>query len=326
MKDLIKNFPNDLIKSVSETDNEMFWPSNAPEDNVVICGLGGSGIGGAVASQLFADELSTPVHVLRDYDLPAFVNERSLVIACSYSGNTEETLTVVKEAERRHCTIAAVTSGGELAKLAKEKEYSHIIIEGGQPPRSAFGKSFPKLLRMMEHYGIIKRGHDAEVRKAGEFLNQEQESIQTESKKLAEALHNKHAIIYGDAKFFGVAERFRQQLNENAKVLCCHHFFPELNHNELVGWAGAGDDLQVVLLRHDFENLRTSARMKISKPIITKHAPVMEIQSKGDSILEQALYNIHLCDWASYYLSELRGVDSVEVNVIDHLKSELAKL
>lgn len=326
MKDLIKNFPKDLIKSVSETDHEMFWPSNAPEENVVICGLGGSGIGGAIASQLFVDELTTPVHVLRDYDLPAFVDERSLVIACSYSGNTEETLTVVKEAERRHCTIAVVTSGGKLAELAKKEEYSHIIIEGGQPPRSAFGKSFPKLLRMMEHYGIIKRGHDAEVQKAGSFLQQEEESIQAEAKKLAEALHENHTIIYGDAKFYGVAERFRQQLNENAKVLCCHHFFPELNHNELVGWAGADSNLQVVILRHDFENQRTAARMEISKPIIEKYAPVIEIKSKGNSILEQALYGIHLCDWASYYLSELRGVDSVEVNVIDHLKSELAKL
>ena len=326
MKDLIAQFPQDLIEAIDDQSNETLVPSNVPTDNVIICGLGGSGIGGAVATQLFADELSVPVSVVRDYNVPGYVNDRSLVIACSYSGNTEETLNALNEAQSKHAAIAAVTSGGTLGEIAEKEGYARIVIEGGQPPRSAFGKAFPKLLRLMVHFGLVSETHLAEVKTAGEILKSNRDNIMKEGKALADQIHNNGAIIYSDQKFFGVAERFRQQLNENAKVLCWHHFFPELNHNELVGWAGADDAHKVIYLRHGYENERTKERMRITKELIEEHAEVTEIEGQGASILEQALYVIHLCDWASYYLSELRDVDPVEVDVIDYLKGELKKL
>lgn len=327
MKELIKEFSNDLEHAAQGAmEVSLIAPTMKPA-NIVVCGLGGSGISGAIASQLFADELSVPVSVVRDYSLPGFVSNNTLVIACSYSGNTEETLEAVNKAVSLESEIAVLTSGGKLLELATTNNWNYVQIQGGQPPRSAFAKAFPQVIRILLHYNVVGGVSMEDFASAAAVLKNEEESIQAEAKRIADAIHEKDVIIYSDPRFFGVGERFRQQLNENAKVLCSHHFYPEMNHNELVGWAGSNDTHTVVRFSNSFEHKRNGIRWGICKQIMSERgAEVYEVAGRGGDVLSQALSCIYCGDWISFYLSELRGVDSVEVNVIDHLKGELAKV
>ena len=138
---------------------------------------------------------------------------------------------------------------------------------------------------------------------------------------------NKIPVIYADANYEGIAVRFRQQINENSKMLCWHHVIPEMNHNELVGWTTKNDDLAVVIFRNDDDYFRTQKRMEVNKTVFEKYtSTIIEIYSKGNSQLEKAMYLLHLGDWVSYLIAEKKGIDVVEVDVITHLKNELAKI
>ncbi len=327
MRGLIDRFPSQLeeaLKIAAEADLE---PADHDIRNVVVTGLGGSGIGGKIVSQLVADEVSVPILVNNDYRIPGFVNAHTLVIACSYSGNTEETISALKEATDQKATIACITSGGTIADLAQENGYYCIHIPGGYPPRAALGYAIVQQFRLLEHFGIIQDRHETAFRKAIDLLQQEKDQILKEAQRVREHLQAKTPVLYSEASGEGVVVRFRQQLNENAKVLCWHHALPEMNHNELVGWAGGDDTLAVVLFRHEDDHERTQLRMEISKDIFSRQgAAVTEVWSKGATPLEKTFYLIHVGDWVSWYLARERGVDPVEVRVIDHLKSELAKV
>ena len=139
-------------------------------------------------------------------------------------------------------------------------------------------------------------------------------------------MKNKIPVIYTTTYKEGIAIRFRQQINENSKMLCWHHVFPEMNHNELVGWTEKNENLAIVIFRDKEDYSRNQTRIEISKKIIAKYTPnSIEIYAKGKSETEKAIYLIHLGDWVSFFLAELKGVDSVEVSVINHLKAQLAK-
>ena len=158
------------------------------------------------------------------------------------------------------------------------------------------------------------------------LLDAEEDQIKKEAKEIAQKLQNKIPVIYSDAKFEGVSIRFRQQINENSKMLCWHHVVPEMNHNELVGWRERNEKIAVVFIRnnHDFE--RNQERMEFTKEVVRQYASdIVEIYSKGDYDLVRSMYLIHYTDWISFYLAELQGVDAVEVDVIGRLKSQLAQ-
>jgi glucose/mannose-6-phosphate isomerase len=159
------------------------------------------------------------------------------------------------------------------------------------------------------------------------LLDALEEEIQKEAREVTEKVIGKIPVIYAANGFGGVATRFRQQVNENAKMLCWHNVIPEMNHNELVGWSTKNDDLAVIMFRNSTDNPRVQARMDINGVTMGLYTEtIIEIWSKGTSNLERAIYLIHLGDWISYFLGEKKGVDIMEVKVIDHLKDELAKL
>jgi glucose/mannose-6-phosphate isomerase len=327
MKELIEDFTKHLQHSIELNKNTTLTVSNKVFDNVLICGLGGSGIGATIIVQVVADNAKLPILVNKDYKIPQFVNENTLVIACSYSGNTEETLEMITQAEQKNATIACVTSGGKLAALAIEKKYNHILIPGGHPPRAAFGLAFPSLFKLLNYYGIINSDYSNEFNKAIELINENESRILVEAGAITEKLYKKIPVIYAESSYEGVAVRFRQQINENSKMLCWHHVIPEMNHNELVGWANKNEDLAVVIFRNEDEYYRNQKRIEVNKTVFEKYtSTVIEIHSKGNSKLERALYLIHLGDWISYLLAEKNGVDVVEVDVITHLKNELSKI
>ena len=323
MKELIEDFTKHITTSIAISSSSNLTPSNGNITNVLICGLGGSGIGGTVVSQIVADDSTCPIIINKDYKIPAFVNKNTLVICCSYSGNTEESLEMLEQAEVKNAQIACITSGGRLAEIAKSKNYNHIIIPSGHPPRAAFGLAFPPLFHLLTNYHIIKNNYTAQFNNAVSIINNEEKNMITEAHTITEKLMNKIPVIYADANYEGVAIRFRQQINENAKMLCWHHVIPEMNHNELVGWTSKNENLAVIIFRNDDDYFRTQKRMEINKTVFSNYtSTIIEVFSKGNTRLEKALYLIHLGDWISYLIAEKRGIDVTEEDVITHLKNE----
>lgn len=327
MRGLIEDFTLHITESLNISEAATLNPFNGKINNVLICGLGGSGIGGSIISQIVAQDAKCPITINKDYKIPGFVNENTLVVCCSYSGNTEESLEMLAQAQAENAIIACVTSGGKLEEIAKENNYNHIIIPGGHPPRGAFGFGFPPIFYLLSHYNIISNDYISQFKNAVSTINAEQENIINEAQEATEKLFNKIPVIYSDANYEGAAVRFRQQINENSKMLCWHNVIPEMNHNELVGWTKKNDDLAVVIFRNDDDYFRTQKRMEVNKTVFEKYtSTIIEIYSKGNSQLEKALYLVHIGDWISLLLGEKKGIDITEVNVITYLKGELAKM
>ncbi|RFC55812.1 bifunctional phosphoglucose/phosphomannose isomerase [Brumimicrobium aurantiacum] len=327
MDKLVAQFPKQIADALEiASRSELSFYKNKTFSNVVICGMGGSGIGGKMVPQLFADQAKLPIVLVQDYQIPSFVNENTLVIGSSYSGNTEETLSAINQANQKGATIVGVSSGGELVKFCKENNYDYIKLPGGNPPRSMMAFSVIQLVNILAKAEIIDANALDAVAKCRHLLNDELMTIKAEAKKLAEHLFNKQAVFYANNDLEFVAIRARQQINENSKRLCWHHVVPEMNHNELVGWAGGDNNFAVTFFISQFISDRNAKRMELSKEIIGKRTEnILSINGKGKSKVEEAFYFIHLIDWASLYLAELIGCDPVEVKVIDYLKSTLDK-
>jgi glucose/mannose-6-phosphate isomerase len=289
--------------------------------------MGGSGIGGTIAAEVVASEAVIPIVTNNGYSIPAFVDEHTLFIACSYSGNTEETITATELASKAGAKIVVIVSGGKLLFMAEQNDWDHIIIPGGQPPRASFGFSFPQVLFVLSAFGVITDEFVDQLEATNVLLDSREEEIQREAGEVSRKLFGKTPVIYAADGFGGVATRFRQQVNENSKMLCWHHVIPEMNHNELVGWRTKNDDLAVILFRNSTDNPRVQARMDINRGTFSKYTEtIVEVFSKGNSNLERSLYLIHFGDWVSYILAEMKGIDETEVKVIDLLKAELSKL
>jgi len=327
MNDYINDFSNHLREAIEIANNTTLTPYTKEIRNVLICGLGGSGIGGTIVSDIVSSKVNIPIAATKDYSIPNFVNEHTLVIANSYSGNTEETLYALEKCQARGAEIAVITSGGKLKTIAEENKYNKIIIPGNQPPRAMFGYAFTELFFMLNHYGIIDDSFKADFDKAICLIDTEKADIQKQAMDLAKKMYKQTPVIYVAKGFEGVAVRFRQQLNENSKMLGWHNVVPEMNHNELLGWRTNVDGLAVVYFRNKCDYDRNQIRMDINKKVISKFTSnITEIWSKGDSLIENSLYHISLGDWVSWYLSEMNNVDAIEIDVIEFLKGELAKI
>jgi len=327
MKKLIEEFPDQIREAVQIAQDAQL--KNHPKEvrNVVICGMGGSGIGGMIVTQWIGEEIAVPVILVQDYKIPSFVDKHSLVIGSSYSGNTEETLIALTEAREKGAHIAGVCSGGQLKEFCDANGYDCIVVRGGFPPRAATGYSVVQLLKIFETYGLIRSGRIQEVLSSAAYLEEKSAEIHTIAKKIADALFGKVGVIYSGPEYQSVVIRSRQQFNENSKFLCSTHIIPEMNHNELVGWGGGDDRFSVLFIDGEDISERNKVRMDISRDIISrKTSNIMTINASGSSHLERCMYLIHLVDWASYYLNELTGADILDIKVIDHLKSELAKI
>ena len=327
MKTLIENFSKQLRDAIEIGAKSAIRNPKSEIRNAIVTGLGGSGLGGTIVSEIVAGECSVPVVVNKDYFLPAFVNENSLVIVSSYSGNTEETVQAMEAALKAKAKIICVTSGGKISEMAKQNNCDIITIPGGSPPRAALAYSLTQLFFILKKLQLVKSDFEKQLKDAADLVDAEENNIRKEAMEISDFLFNKMPVIYAADGFNGVATRFRQQLNENSKLLCWHHILPEMNHNELVGWAGGNDDIAVVILRNKTDYSRTQARIEFSKKVFAQHTPhIKEIWSKGKIKLEQSIYLIHLTDWVSLFLAEKKGVDAVEVNIINELKGELGKI
>ncbi|MDX2063089.1 MAG: bifunctional phosphoglucose/phosphomannose isomerase [Bacteroidia bacterium] len=297
---------------------------------VWVLGLGGSAFGAEVVRNYVADQLRVPFLISRSYSVPAAVGPGSLVIASSYSGNTEETLEAVADAQRQGAQqIVCITSGGELARWADAHGYPVVRLPEGFPPRAASGLSIVVQLHLLHQSGLLTDVSNA-IEHAIAAVEGFPQAQHVAAQALAQALRGQLAVIYSADAIDSVALRLRQQLNENAKRLCWHHTLPEMNHNELVGWEGprvALDNCQAILLRSSYEHPRVALRFAILEELLGQRgvAGVHTVRVEAKTRLSELFMLIHFTDWVSVYLAEDEGVDPTPVQVIDYLKSELAQ-
>ncbi|HEY1037920.1 MAG TPA: bifunctional phosphoglucose/phosphomannose isomerase [Bacteroidia bacterium] len=324
MKGHIDRFPLQLEEALAIAEKSVLTKKENIHQ-VLVTGLGGSGIGGSVVAELVQNECKVPVLVNKDYFLPAYINQHTLVVISSYSGNTEETLSCFQQALDKKAQIVCITSGGKVAEIAKANNLDLITVPGGNPPRTCLGYSVTQLLKVLHFNQFISMDFVSLLKNSIAIMNTLHAEINEQAKQIAKQLHTKIPVIYSLGSTESISVRFRQQINENSKMLCWHNVIPEMNHNELVGWTSKNEDLAVVVLRTDYDYEKNIKRLSICKEVFSKYTPhYLEIHAKGKSKVEQAFYLIHLTDYVSYYLAELSGVDAIEVNVIDYLKKELA--
>lgn len=327
MEQLVAQFPKHIADAIDiAIKSSLSLDETNRFDHVVICGMGGSGMGGQMVCKLFASQSSIPIVLVQNYTLPAFVNEKSLVIGSSYSGSTEETLSAMKEAIDRNATIIGISSGGDLMQLCKDNQFDYIRLPGGNPPRTMLAFSLIQLIHILSKAKIIAGDTLEKAKNCRYLLNTELISIKEQAKQLAHHLYNKQGILYSDVDSEPILTRAQQQFNENSKQLIWHNVIPEMNHNELVGWGGGDDRYAVVFFESQFLSSRMQLRMQLSRDIIKERTPnVLTIEGKGKSLMEEYFYFVHIVDWASIFLTELNEEDPFEIKVIDYLKSALKK-
>lgn len=328
MNQLIARFPEQLREALEIGRAATLNAHTEELHNIYVAGLGGSGIGADFVNAFVNGECKLPFTIGKGYEIPASVGKNTLAIASSYSGNTEETLSSFDQIKTTGAKVVVISSGGKLIELAKEHGYDYILVPGDWPsPRACLGFSLVQQLFVLHKLGLIGDSSIKSVESSIALLETEMEAIKVDAKEVATRLDKKIPIIYSTDRIEPVAVRLRQQINENAKMLCWHHVIPEMNHNELVGWRDHKPDWAVVYLRNEDDYPRNAVRIDINKEIISKYADtIIEIYSKGSDLVERAMYLVHYGDWITWYLSELHGVDSIEVDVIDYLKGELGKL
>lgn len=324
MKEVLLDFPNQ-IRDASKTSWDVGLPPKFKPSNIVCCGMGGSAIGGDLLSNLLKDQIDIPVFVNRDYELPNFVGEKTLVFISSYSGNTEETLSAYREATLRTKNIVCITSGG---KIESSNPKYILKVPSGYQPRCALGWLFVPMIVILHRLGIIK-DPSSDLEESIELLSRLGKEFGLEKSnpyKLANKLMGKMPIIYSDLRFGAVARRWAGQLNENAKQFAHFNVFSELNHNEIVGFSGEPKiPCLTVILKDRGYNERIKLRIEITKRIISPYTEIEKVESEGKSLLARFFSLIYMGDWTSYWLATLKGIDPIPVERIEQLKKELGK-
>lgn len=331
MKKLIEGFTRQLTDALRIGQAVDLVRPGSDIRNILITGMGGSGIGANLIESLTFGRIPIPITVTKGYNIPQFVSPHTLFIACSYSGNTEETLSSIQKALLKRAHIICITSGGKILEVAKEYNLHYIQMPAGAPnPRTMLGYAMISLLYVLYHTNLIGAAFIKETENAVEYLDRGEKAIQALAELIAKKINGKLPIIYCDGRLHAMAIRFQNQLNENSKYLAHVNTFPEMNHNEIEAWVHPASILsqcQVIYLYTDHDHLRVEKRMEICRDIFEKKSnTIIDIVAEGASLLEQYFYLIHLTDWISYYLAIENKVDPEPVDVITYLKGELDKI
>lgn len=339
--------PGDMLGRIGETAMQVrtAWeearrlklpPDYRDVQHLVILGMGGSAIGGELLRTLTYAEARLPVIICREYDLPGFAGPHSLVIGVSYSGNTEETLSAFQQARQRGCRLLAITSGGELARLAEQYGAPLYQFSYKAQPRAAMGYLFVPLLAVAERLGMIG-SQEQSVQEAAQVVEQLSDELAADvptarnpAKQLAGRLHGRLPVIYGAGILSEVARRWKGQFNENSKSYAAYDVFPELNHNAVVGYQNPADLAEaifVVLLVSSHYHPRTLRRIEVTEELLHRRGiPFERVVARGRSALAQLFSSIVAGDYTSYYLAILYATDPSPVEPIDYLKQRLAQL
>ncbi len=333
MRELLLKFSQQWEEAIALTEDISLAIDKSRVKTVCLAGMGGSAIGADLIRTYSYNKCRLPVQVVRHYDIPEWVDENTLFITCSYSGNTEETLSALRQAQKKGVQIIAVTSGGELLVEASDKDFDYVKIPGGLPPRAALGYSFVPLYRIFQELGFIEQGNEA-LRDTGRFLREQGEILsdlrESEAVSIAEEIADTLPVIYSDATLMEpVNLRWRGQFEENSKTLAYGNLLPEMNHNEIVGWekiAHLTGRLSVLMLFNESDHKKVRQRMNIIEELIGDHAASIQVlRTRGEHQLTRMFSLIQLGDWVSYYLAIMNEADPTPVAKIDLLKSKLAE-
>ncbi len=303
-------------------------------NQVIVTGMGGSAIGGDILKDWLEDRIPIPILVNREYHLPAYANPDSLVIAVSYSGNTEETLSAYTDAVERGCMTLSLSSGGLLEDFSRRLGLPHLKLPNGYPPRSALPYLFLPLVVGLQKLGIaasFEREVDEAMRVVRELRDEVGRTTHTDTnpaKQLATSLKGSLPMVCGYGPFKAIALRIKTQFNENSKTPAKTEFFSELNHNETVGWSGSRDLTRlfsVILIRSEDEPPEIKARIEVTRKLIFDKGAhrVLEIRTRGDGRLAKMLSAMYIGDSASVYLGILNGFDPTPIPIIEELKRQL---
>jgi len=299
---------------------------------VAVCGMGGSGVSGDIVRALYRDRLTLPVTVAKGPVLPAFCGKDTLVLLSSYSGNTAETLACFEQATHWGCRVVAVTSGGELARRAAEQGVPTVPVPTGFQPRAAVGHLTFGVLGALEAMGVVPTleeevDHVATVlERVRNRIGPEVPESENRAKRLARAIGDRFPVLWGaDGVGSVAAARWRTELNENAKVPAFSAALPELDHNEVVGWAaGTGERFVLLTLRHTGEHADVAERFPPSVEVALSSGMLHEeVRADGDSPLAALMSLVMLGGAVSVYLAAARGVDPTPIDAITRIKKAL---
>lgn len=292
-------------------------------DKIIVAGMGGSGLPSNFL-KAYMHNSRIPVFSLKDYEIPEFVNSKTLFFAISYSGNTEETLHACKAAIGKNAKVIGVASGGKLAELCQKEGKQLIKIPSGLQPRMALGYQFFSLLPALFNAELI-RDYKEEVKNTVKALKGT--DFEKKAQEIAEKFIGKVPVIYSSEKLSPAAYFWKIALNENAKTLAIQNVFPELNHNEMTGFIKLNAKHHVVILQDENENKRIMQRMKITKDIIAANkVDVMQIAIKGSYQLQRLFSAVYLGELVSYYVAVKTGIDPEPVNLVEELKKKLGPM
>ena len=330
----IWEFADNLEDAYSLGDNIQLKHQYIDIKNIIIAGMGGSAIGGDVASVLERNNFKIPIQVLRGYSCPSYVNKNTLVICSSYSGNTEETISVFMDALKKGAMICGITTGGILEKELVNRGRDIIIIPKGLQPRAALAYSFIPIIKFMDKAEIIDSSIDNWLKSTIETIRNYRNIYSEKNTKnpiynIADKIKNKLPIIYADSSSFLIAAiRLKGQLAENSKILAYHNELPELNHNEIVGWENNLDLLSnfvVLWLKDSSDNPIVKNIQSITNEILKEiNVEQYNISVDGNSFEERFLHMIHFGDWLSFWCALLLRTDPSPVHKINRLKDELS--
>lgn len=341
---MIEGLPEDLIKSY-EVSKRLEIPSRlhlgphvieyGSPSSIVIAGMGGSAIGGNIVLDLLRDRIEIPMIVSRQYTLPKFASEETLVIVVSYSGETEEAISSLIHALKLKCMVICVSSGGTLTKMCEKSGIPLIRVPRGYQPRAAIAYLTVPILAILELFKVVKFNVEVRVKEAANVLKDLRKEIGIDVsidvnkiKKLACNLYKRVPIIYSYWPYSSAAFRFKTQLNENSKVLARYDILPEMNHNEIMGWEGISKEegfrYHVIMLRGSEESSEIKARVEFVKEILSERGvTVSQLSSRGSCRFAEIMSLIYQGDYTSYYLAILNGVDPTPVYTISKLKKYL---
>jgi glucose/mannose-6-phosphate isomerase len=296
-----------------------------------------TGMGGSALAALFVHtwpKLDVPFEVVRDYDLPNYVGPNTLVIAASYSGNTEETLSALAEAEARGAQIAAIAGGGKLEEIAAAKKYLFAQLPKAEQPRYAVLYNFKALLEMLAVAGVLKReAFESELEQTAEFLKDittdwlaDVPTSHNPAKRLAQEIVGKSAVVYSGPKMAPAAYKWKISFNENAKHVAWQGTLSEFNHNEFIGWSKQPTDkpYAVIDLRSNLEHERIQKRFEVSARLLSGMRPEPQVvEAQGETLLEQLMWLMAFGDFVTLYLAILNGVNPAPVDLVEKFKKEL---
>ncbi|MCS6981181.1 MAG: hypothetical protein N2110_05360 [Flavobacteriales bacterium] len=325
MRDLILGFWDDVEKALAQPIPDLTnWSQPNQIGHLLLCGMGGSGIAGSLIQKLWATEAhgirSVTLMVHRDYQLP-WIGGLWGVFLSSYSGQTEETLECAAEARSRGLPCMVFTSGGQLQEEAQKANWPVCILPSGRPPRACLGYSWFLQMRALRKLGVLQSDWWQALPELLKKFRQRQPLLDEDAQELAHHLAYRFLLLVTDDMLHPVAERWMQQLSENAKAFSHISYVPEMNHNELVGWQSLPDNTTVILLEHESQHPRVRLRYQFLRRYLEERSqPYVRVRSPEKTLLESYLYLIHLGDLLSDHLATRKGVDSMDITVLQELK------